>query len=130
MEGREQCSGFFNRVSSSVSKMKPVQITSSSADPLQQPRQYEESTNNNNNKNENNEKSSEQYGDCPRLPPEMCLAILSFLDARTLITCSTVSRMWHACCKDESLWKELFEHNADGQVFVRVRNANWYVHTP
>jgi hypothetical protein len=128
MEGGEQHSGFFNRVSSSVFKMKPVQITSSSADPLQQPRQYEDARNDNNNNEDNNtEKSNEQYADCPRLPPEMCLEILSFLDARTLISCSSVSRMWHACCKDETLWKELYERNADGQVFVRVRNASWYV---
>lgn len=107
---------------SSFLKMKPVQIPSSSADHRQQPKQYDEG----------GEKvdCEEDCRRCPRLPAEMILSILSFLDGSALISCSTVSRMWNSCCKDEFLWKTLYECNPDSQVFTRIRSTSWYVSFP
>lgn len=117
MEGEEDHPSHSSAiVHSSSFKMKPMQITAASADPLQQPKQYGES-----------KKDHPPKRVCPTLPIEMCLEVLSHLDARTLVSCSAVCRMWLECCKDEVLWKTLFECNLDAQVFVKVRSAAWYV---
>lgn len=102
-------------MSSSSFKMKPVQITYPAASTAhQQPQQYKDSTSECSNENKS-----------VKLPAEMCLEILSFLEARDLITLCTVSHMWNNCCKDETLWKTLFFNNPDAQVYHTVRNSSW-----
>lgn len=105
-------------VCSSSFKMKPVQITYPAASAHQQPRQFRDC---------DGEIGKCQQPGCPSLPAEMCLSILSFLDAHDLITLSTINHLWNCCCKDESLWKALFSHQSDAQVYAKIKEANWYV---
>lgn len=110
---------------SSSFKMKPAQVSKASP-PVQitypaastarrQPQQYNDCN--------NSECTDESKG--VKLPAEMCLEILSFLEARDLISLCTVNHMWYNCCKDETLWKELFGNELDAQVYRRVRGSNW-----
>ncbi|ORE09096.1 WD40 repeat-like protein, partial [Rhizopus microsporus var. microsporus] len=43
------------------------------------------------------------------LPYEIAINILSFLDTKSLIQASQVSKGWHALCEDSNLWKRLYE---------------------
>jgi hypothetical protein len=106
-------------MSSSSFKMKPVQnrqqVTYPAASTAhQQPQQYKDCSS----------ECSEEIKHV-KLPAEMCLEILSFLEARDLITLSTISQMWNNCCKDESLWKKLFCNDVDAQVYQKVKNSSW-----
>ncbi|ORE16935.1 WD40 repeat-like protein [Rhizopus microsporus] len=44
-----------------------------------------------------------------QLPYEIAINILSFLDTKSLIQASQVSKGWHTLCEDSNLWKRLYE---------------------
>lgn len=118
------CSGtltlFPSSVCSSSFKMKPVQLTYPAASAThQQPRQYREC--------DGECKHAGKCHGCPTLPAEMCLSILSFLEAHDLVLLSTVSHLWNSCCKDELLWKALFAKDPDAQIYAKIKNFSWYV---
>lgn len=46
------------------------------------------------------------------LPDELCLRILTFIDARTLARSSQVSRRWRELVSDDMAWKSLCERHA------------------
>lgn len=43
-----------------------------------------------------------------RLPPEIAIYLLCFLDLSSIIACQTVSRRWNTLASDSAVWRELF----------------------
>lgn len=43
-----------------------------------------------------------------RLPPELSIHILSFLDLNSIIACRAVSRIWRIYAQDNAIWRGLF----------------------
>ena len=43
-----------------------------------------------------------------RLPPELSIHILSFLDINSIIACRAVSRTWRIYAQDNAIWRRLF----------------------
>jgi len=51
-----------------------------------------------------------------RLPPELSIYLLSFLDLDSIITCRAVSRTWRAYAQDNAIWRGLFCRRAEWRL--------------
>ena len=61
------------------------------------------------------------------LPSELRLHVLSYLEARQVIRCSAVSKLWHAMCFDGQLWSDLdtseFYQDIPADTLVKIITA-------
>ena len=48
-----------------------------------------------------------------RLPPELSILILSFLDLDAIVACRAVSRTWRVYAQDNAIWRGLFHRRTD-----------------
>jgi len=48
-----------------------------------------------------------------RLPPELSIHLLSFLDLDSIIACRAVSRTWRVYAQDNAIWRGLFRRRTD-----------------
>jgi hypothetical protein len=48
-----------------------------------------------------------------RLPPELSIYLLSFLDLDSIIACRAVSRTWRAYTQDNAIWRGLFHRRME-----------------
>ncbi|KZT22279.1 WD40 repeat-like protein [Neolentinus lepideus HHB14362 ss-1] len=51
-----------------------------------------------------------------RLPPEIALYLLLFLDLPSILACLSVSKRWRTLAADNGVWKELFYQKAGWQI--------------
>ena len=51
-----------------------------------------------------------------RLPPELSIHILSFLDLHSIIACLAVSRTWRIYAQDNAIWRGLFRLRTDWRL--------------
>ena len=57
-----------------------------------------------------------------RLPPELSIYILSFLDFNSIIACRAVSRTWRIYAQDNAIWRGLFYLRTDWRLdLLRAR---------
>ena len=62
-----------------------------------------------------------------RLPPEVMLLIMSYLDAKRLTRASMVSRTWQGLCRSPELWQDLcFRADKTLRSCGRPTNINWH----
>ena len=51
-----------------------------------------------------------------RLPPELSIYLLSFLDLDSIIACRAVSKTWRIYARDNAIWKGLFERKSEWRL--------------
>lgn len=58
------------------------------------------------------------------LPVEIACVVLGYCDEKTILECTIVSRYWHALCKDNHLWRDLYvQHH--GTVYYNGDEINY-----
>lgn len=51
-----------------------------------------------------------------RLPPELSIHLLSFLDLESIIACRGVSRTWRIYARDNAIWRDLFHRRIEWRL--------------
>jgi hypothetical protein len=51
-----------------------------------------------------------------RLPPELSIYLLSFLDLDSIIACRAVSRIWRTYAQDNAIWRGLFHRRTEWRL--------------
>jgi hypothetical protein len=51
-----------------------------------------------------------------RLPPELSIHLLSFLDLDSIIACRAVSRIWRVYAQDNAIWRGLFHRRTEWRL--------------
>ncbi|KAI0299434.1 hypothetical protein B0F90DRAFT_621389 [Multifurca ochricompacta] len=63
-----------------------------------------------------------------RLPPEVAIYALCFLDLSSIIVCQSVSRRWNILANDSAVWRELFYRRQGWEINLERAVARGWTH--